>query len=80
MAFINFNINPDFKTTNRLLGRIAHVLECLAKEHYGLTLQEAAIPDEKDKGGISYTTDEAELRKEIVKAMELEEEGVPDHL
>ncbi len=78
MAFINLTFNADLKQCNRLLGRIAHVLEQIAIEHYGLTLKEAAVPDEKDRGAATYTTDEAELRKEVVKAMEIEEEGHPE--
>ena len=31
MPFITFNVSPDMKQTNRLLGRIAHVLESIAK-------------------------------------------------
>lgn len=65
MPLITFNINPDLKQTNRLLGRIAHVLECIAKEHLGLTLLAPAVPDEKDKTFVTYTDDNTEVRKEL---------------
>ena len=74
MPFITINVTPDLKQANRLLGRIAHVLECIAKEHFGLTLLEPAVPDEKDKTVVTYTTDEDEIKKELAKELELEEE------
>ena len=73
MPFITFNVSPDMKQTNRLLGRIAHVLESIAKERYGLTLQEPPAPDEKDKTFVSYTDDNTEVRKEIEKLLGEEE-------
>jgi hypothetical protein len=74
MPFITFNINPDLKQTNRMLGRIAHVLECMAKEHFGLTLKDPGVPDEKDMTFVSYTSDLEERRKELEKEMGKEPE------
>lgn len=74
MPLITFNISPDLKQTNKLLGRIAHVLECIAKEHLGLTLQAPPVPDENDKTFVAYTDDTAEVRKELEKLMGQEEE------
>jgi hypothetical protein len=65
MGFLTFNVSPEMKQTNRLLARIAHVLETIAKERYGLTLKEPAAPDERDKTFVSYTDDNAEVRKEL---------------
>lgn len=74
MPFISFNISPEMKRTNALLERIAHVLERITVEHFGIPLKETGEPNEKDTTFVSYTDDKAELRKELEKELGLEKE------
>jgi len=72
MALINFHWNTDLKATNVLLARLVNVLERIATKHLGIALEDEPEPDEKSKDGVSYTSDIAEIRKEVA-----EKTGIP---
>lgn len=67
MALIE--LHPQLTETNKLLTRIANVLERSLLEEYGVRLghcaEPAVDPNPKEKATVAYHTDEDTLREEL---------------
>lgn len=70
MALIN--INADLRATAKALGRIANVLERIATQYMGITLEEEKEPAERTAAEeVGYTSDRQEIRREIAEKLNI---------
>ena len=68
MALVN--INADMRSTAKALGRIANVLERIATQYMGITLEEEKEPAERTAAEeVGYTSDRQEIRREIAEKL-----------
>lgn len=73
MALIE--INADLKRTAKALERIAHAMETLCTLYFGVPLERAAAPSDKDlRDEVSYTSDRQEIRQEIAAKLNISAE------